>query len=469
MSRGKIKHNGEKVQKRPSLNILSGDDFETPCMPYLLFKYVKALKRRIKELNLIYKEYIYFLKKKGIIEQTGLELTEGYYWYDKSIIKAYDKNGKIHKVVRLKVEDDLTITFKTYKDKPFEIESWKETVERNETKLIELEEHGVKLIEKAVEIFDDRTIAILSSFGKDSLVVQELVNQVQYRPSIIFNNTSLDCADTYRYMKKQPNVTVISPKEGFYQWRERQNFVPTRFSRACCDIFKEGAMVDFLPEDSKYIFFMGMRNQESNTRSGYADIWKNHKWGDREWDAILPIRKWSEEDIWLYILYKGIDINPKYKKGYTRCGCSVACPYYTKSTWTLDEYWFPDMYKRWHDILNKDFVDNKKASILNCTNQEYHLAWNGGMVRENPTEEVILEFAEQQDLDVEIANKYFNKNCMCCNKKLKKDDIALSMKYYGRQIEKFKCKKCLSKDLNVPTKVLKEKIKEFKADGCSLF
>lgn len=464
-----MKHNGEKVQKRPSLNILSGDDFETPCMPYLLFKCVKALKRRVKKLNLVYKEYIYFLKKKGIIEQTGLELTEGYYWYDRSIIKAYDKNGKIHKVVRLKVEDDLTITFKTYKDKPFEIESWKETVERNETKLIGLEEHGIKLIEKAIEIFEDRTVAILSSFGKDSLVVQELVNQVQHRPSIIFNNTSLDCADTYRYMKKQPNVTVISPKEGFYQWRQRQNFIPTRFSRACRDIFKEGAMVDFLPQDSKYIFFMGMRNQESNTRSGYADIWKNHKWGDREWDAILPIRSWSEEEIWLYILYRRININIKYKKGYTRCGCSIACPYYTKSTWTLDEFWFPNMYKRWHDILDKDFVDNKKASVLNCTNQEYHLAWNGGMVRKEPTEEVILEFAEQQDLDLEIANKYFNKNCMCCNKKLKKDDIALSMKYYGRQIEKFKCKKCLSKDLNVTTKVLKEKIKEFKADGCSLF
>ena len=29
-------------------------------------------------------------------------------------------------------------------------------------------------------------------------------------------------------------------------------------------------------------------------------------------------------------------------------------------------------------------------------------------------------------------------------KKLKKNDIALSMKFYGRQIEKFKCIKCLA-------------------------
>ena len=420
-------------------------------------------------MNLVYKKYIQFLNKKGLNRQTDIELQEGYYWYDRSIIKAYDKEGNIHKIVRLKVEDNLSITFKKYKDKPFDIESWQETVERNKLKLDLLEKHSLQLIEKCVEIFDDRSIAIPSSGGKDSSVTSYLVRQVVNNPQIIFNNTSLDCADTYKHIKKEDNLTIINPKEGFYQWRERVNFIPTRFSRACCDIFKEGAMIDYLPKYSKYLFFMGMRNQESNTRSGYSDMWKNSKWGNREWDAILPIRKWSEEDIWLYILYKGIDINPKYFKGYNRVGCAVSCPYYTKSTWTLDEFWFSQLYKRWHNILDKDFINNKKASILNCTNQEYHLAWNGGMVREEPTEEVIIEFSQQQGLDLEIAKKYFNKTCMCCSKKLKKDDIALSMKYYGRQIENFKCIKCLSKDLGVDKKILKEKIKDFKSDGCSLF
>ena len=66
---------------------------------------------------------IKFLNDKGLKDQTGIELKEGYYWYDKSIIKAYDTNGNIHKVVRLKVNNDLSISFKRYKDKEFEIES----------------------------------------------------------------------------------------------------------------------------------------------------------------------------------------------------------------------------------------------------------------------------------------------------------------------------------------------------------
>lgn len=214
---------------------------------------------------------------------------------------------------------------------------------------------------------------------------------------------------------------------------------------------------------------MGMRNDESNTRSGYSNEWKNDKWGSREWNAILPIRKWNEIDIWLYMLFRNIDINSKYKKGYSRVGCAVCCPFYSKSTWVLDKYWYPELYQRWHDILDKDFIHNKKASIMNCTNAEYHNAWSGGIVRDEATEEVVQEFAEQQGLNIAIARKYFNKTCMCCDKKLKKDDIALSMKYYGRQIEQFKCKKCIGKDFGITNKEIKEKINEFKADGCQLF
>ena len=106
---------------------------------------------------------------------------------------------------------------------------------------------------------------------------------------------------------------------------------------------------------------------------------------------------------------------------------------------------------------------------MNCTLKEYHICWNGGIYREEPTEEVIKEFSEQQNLNIEIAKKYFNKKCCNCNKKLKKNDIALSMKFNGRQTEKFKCIKCLSKELETSEKELRKRAEEFKKDGCDLF
>ena len=335
--------------------------------------------------------------------------------------------------------------------------------------LLKLESDSLELIKKYIDIYCDREIIIPSSGGKDSSVTTYLVKKIINNPKILFNNTTLDVADTYLHIKKENNLKIINPKEGFYQWRERLNFIPTRFSRACCSIFKEGSMISSLNIDSKYLFFMGMRNDESNKRSMYGDVWKNTKWGNREWDAVLPIRKWTEENIWLYILMRNIDINPKYKKGYTRVGCGIACPFYTKTTWVLDKYWYPEMYKRWHNILKKDFIDNKKASIMNCTLDEYYLCWNGGVFRDEPTEEVIKEFSEQQNLDYKIAEKYFNKRCYDCNKKLKKDDIGLSMKLYGRNIEKFKCMTCLEKDTGRTKEQLKEFINFHKNKGCDLF
>lgn len=419
-------------------------------------------------MNLVFGEYIKFLENKGL-ENDKYNIKEGYYWLDKQIIKAYDKEGNIHKILRLKIDEELNMEFKPYKDEEFEIESWNETVNRTKERLLDLENESKELIISQFNKYNNYVPTVLTSGGKDSSVVKCLVDSCLDNVDYIFNNTTLDCADTYLHIKEIPNINIITPKEGFYQWRDRLDFVPTRFSRACCTIFKEGAMVENLDKESERLFFLGMRNEESSTRSGYGDVWRNDKWGNRKWEGVLPIRKWLEVDIWLYILLRNIPINNKYKKGYSRVGCAVSCPYYTKSTWVLDQYWYPYLYNRWHKILKNDFIENKKASVMNCTLKEYYSNWNGGTVHDEASEEAIQEFSEQQGLDINIARKYFDKKCTCCDKKIKKNDIALSMKFYGRQIEKFKCIKCMATDLGTTPKDLKERAKEFKRTGCDLF
>lgn len=421
-------------------------------------------------LNLVWNEYIKFLNDKGI-DTIKYNLKEGYYWFDNQIIKAYDKQGNIHKILRIAIDDKLNISIKTvYKNKPFEIESWSETIERNKERLLNLESESKVTIKNSLQKFSSLKPKILSSGGKDSSVVVALVRDIVPDAQIIFNNTSLDCADTYLHIQGFKNIYITNPKEGFYQWRERLNFIPTRIARACCSIFKEGAMVENLNSDDKYLFFMGMRNEESNTRANYRDEWKNDKWGNRDWQGILPIRKWTEEDIWLYILWRKIHINPKYKKGYSRVGCAVACPFYTKSTWVLDEYWYPMLYKRWHNILDIDFTKNNKDIIMNCTQEEYHNCWNGGVYRSEPNQEVIEQFADRNGLDISIAEKYFNHKCEDCSKRIKsKEVLAMNMKYNGRNTNKFFCKKDLMKRLNITKERWEDDVERFKDQGCKLF
>jgi biotin operon repressor len=61
------------------------------------------------------------------------------------------------------------------------------------------------------------------------------------------------------------------------------------------------------------------------------------------------------------------------------------------------------------------------------------------------------------------------KVCCECNKSLKKDEIALSKKLLGKEIEEFYCVNCLADHLECSTVDLLSKIQEFKEQGCTLF
>jgi phosphoadenosine phosphosulfate reductase len=416
----------------------------------------------------IFNEYIKFLKDKDI----NIDIVEGYYWLDRQIIKAYDKQGTLQKIARLSIDDNLEITYKKYKNnyERRDLLSWQETIQLKSERLRRLEIDSIELIKNTIneQRYNNYQSAVLYSGGKDSTVTKYLVENI-IKTEIIFSNTSLDCADTYKHIKQIKDIQIINPDEGFYKWIYK-NIIPTRFSRGCCTYFKEGSMIQKLDANEKYLFFMGMRNEESAQRSNYTDQWKNEKWGDRVWQGILPIRTWTEEDIWLYIFWKGLDFNTKYRKGYARVGCAIACPFYTKSTWVLDKYWYPKAYNRWHNILEKDFVDNAKWTRLNCTTKEYHMCWNGGLLRPEPTEEVIQELADHKGIEIKVAEKYFNHICKVCGKKVNKNnEIAMNLKLLGRNIADYFCKKHLMEFLEIDKDQWNTYVKDFKMQGCDLF
>lgn len=60
--------------------------------------------------------------------------------------------------------------------------------------------------------------------------------------------------------------------------------------------------------------------------------------------------------------------------------------------------------------------------------------------------------------------------CLACSKKpLDKDTIGINKKLLGKQIKKFYCLDCLADYLGCTVDDLKEKIEEFKEEGCELF
>lgn len=429
-------------------------------------------------MNPVFSEYCKFLKDK-----VNLDLEEGYYWLDNQIIKAFDKQGNIHKLYRIVIDNkDLSVSYKVPKGyskiEDIDIASWNEIVEMNKDHLEQIESESKQLIIDKMDKFKGYIPLVPVSMGKDSQVTCHLVRECFPDTKAIFNNTTLDCADTYLMAKRFPNCEFMNPKQGFYQHIYQYNVIPSRFNRYCCRIFKTGEMVKRLDHNTSYLMFLGMRNEESNTRSGYGDEVVNPEWGNTKWQGILPIRTWSELDVWLYTFWRNIEINPKYKKGYSRCGCAIACPFSGKSTWVLDRYWYPTMRGRWENILKDDFLNNKKWITLNCTLEEYiNEAWNGGVFRPEPTQEVISEYTRYNEISEDVARQYFNKYCEngCKSrsgklKKIKdKEVLSMNLKLHGRNTNKFYCKKCLMSMYNMDEEMWNKNVEQFKAQGCALF
>lgn len=399
------------------------------------------------------------------------EKLNNYLWVDKRAYRAFDKNGLEVKYGRnlnkLPTSTDNLLTHEEYCDMYYN---------NNTKKIVEIERE--KLIKYISEHKYDEIIVSISG-GKDSTVVEHMVrdiyNLLPHR--ILFGNTSNETHYTYNYIKEiygDMNLEICSPKEGFYPWIIRNGFVPTRTSRACCSIFKEGNITPYLEKEynKKLLHICGMRRDESLNRSTYQQVrkakWEN-KLAQENWNMYLPIIEFNDLDVWAYLIYHKLKFNELYKFGYGRVGCTN-CPYRTGYELELNAKFLPTYDKRWKEIIGDTFIKNGIAVNLNCTLEEFlNGAWRGDIVREQPTQEVIDEFAKYKGIDIELAKRYFRKNKCDCGKKLSKDVIGLNMKLLGRNTNGRMCIKCLSEFVGSDAKKLKDDIKNFKSQGCNLF
>lgn len=424
----------------------------------------------------IFEEYRNCLKENNV-DLSNYDLNK--LWIHRMIIRGFDKQGNQCKICKLSVNDNLEYSYKFYDDLPKneDLETWEETYKRLEQEILEKEQESIEVLNHMVSKYPNHIIILPTSMGKDSKLTEYLVNKCNIKYQAIFNNTTCDSSDVYKEVNKRNNIEVVTPKDkngnnlSLYNMMINGQGIASRHSRWCCTIFKEGGTKQYCEGKDNIMFIFGMRNEESNTRSNYEFEWRNELWANKTWVGCLPIRKWSELELWLYTIHNDIPINSKYKKGYSRVGCHCCCPYTSKSTWVLDKYWYKNQFDRFHKILDNDFIQAEKWTRMNCTKEEYHLNWNGGIVRKEPTEEVIKEFQDFKGFtSYELAKQYFEKTCKFCGKKVsKKNEVAMNLKLYGRNINKFLCKKCLIKEMEWDKERWNIEVDKFKQQGCDLF
>lgn len=396
-------------------------------------------------------------------------------WIHRLIIRGFDKNGNDKKILRLKINDNLEYEYKIYDDAPKneELETYEQTYSRMENKIAERE--SIDVIKKSIKKYKDCSLFVSTSMGKDSKLLEHILKKVTTNYRILFNNTTCDSLDVYKEVLSRPEIEIITKKDkngnnlSIYNMFNKYGF-PSRQRRWCCSTFKEGAIKEYLSNENNIIEYLGMRNEESKIRENYQFEKQDDRFNNN-WHIFLPIRKWTELELWLYTIHNRIPINSKYLKGYSRVGCHIVCPFYTKSTWILDKYWYKQQYERFRNKLKNDFINRQLWTVYNCTIEEYLNNWNNGVLRNEPTEEVILEFMKYKNFDnYQLAKKYFNKYCCSCNKKVNhKNEIAMNLKLFGRNTNNFYCKKCFMKKMDWTKNQYEQQIEKFKENECNLF
>ena len=215
-------------------------------------------------------------------------------------------------------------------------------------------------IRTAAKGYGPTEMFVSMSGGKDSTVVSSLVRRALSSEEIlhIYGDTTLEFPETKKYINefrrihpKTPLLVAINKDKDFEDLCTKLG-PPSRVMRWCCTVFKTGAIqrkiTTLFRNKKRVLTFMGLRRNESNSRSKYDRDANSPKITIQK--TSCPIIDWFDFDIWLYLLTNKVEFNQAYKLGYTRVGC-WCCP--NNSQWSnyMSQVYMPEQYSHFRDVL----------------------------------------------------------------------------------------------------------------------
>lgn len=235
-------------------------------------------------------------------------------------------------------------------------------IKANENRYHEITNEAIQFVRKYNEKYKIEDMMVSFSGGKDSTVTSHIVNRAFGTNKIlhIFGDTTLEFPYTLEYKKRfnkneeSKGVRVLTAKNREKNFEDLCEIVgpPSRVMRWCCTVFKTGAIQKTITaafrDKNNILSFQGIRRNESISRSKYERESESPKISKQT--VVSPIIDWIDYDVWLYILYTGIDFNDAYRYGWTRVGC-WCCP--NNGSWSefLAKVHMHDQYIKWHSLL----------------------------------------------------------------------------------------------------------------------
>jgi phosphoadenosine phosphosulfate reductase len=162
---------------------------------------------------------------------------------------------------------------------------------------------------------------VATSFGKDSIVLTDLVQKSGVKADYHFNLTTIDPPEVIQFGRKHyPFVQVHHPRMSMWDLIVYKRQPPTRLVRYCCEELKERGGAD-------RVVATGIRWEESARRSRRRMIELCRT--DTSKRFLHPIIDWTSEEVWGYIRRNKLPYPSLYDEGWKRIGC-IMCPMNTK-------------------------------------------------------------------------------------------------------------------------------------------
>lgn len=219
-------------------------------------------------------------------------------------------------------------------------------IQKNKNLMNGLIQRTLKDIYSAFKNFKNKVDIFYVAFsgGKDSLVMLDLVQRALPHDSfeIIFGDTSMELRDTYKTVDEAKlrwkNLnwhTAKAPFDALDSWKFMGP--PARKIRWCCSVHKSAPSLFKIKEiladkkncsvdeikNFKAFAFVGVRAEESQTRSTYKKISVNKKFDSQI--NFYPIFEWKSSELFLYLFSQNLPLNHSYRIGLHRVGC-LLCP-----------------------------------------------------------------------------------------------------------------------------------------------
>lgn len=162
------------------------------------------------------------------------------------------------------------------------------------------------------------------------------------------NHTTADAPETVYFVRSEFNrleeqgikCNIIYPtykdkRVSMWSLIPQKLIPPTRVARYCCKVFKEGNGAGrFIVTGVRWAESRNRENNRGIYEAGRGFILNNDNDEKRRMFETCtvksarvcnPIVDWTDRDVFDYIQYQKIPINPLYKEGFMRVGC-VGCP-----------------------------------------------------------------------------------------------------------------------------------------------